>query len=283
MNVIHNMADNNNNEGVVFVSDLTLNEVLVKTSYFVQSNEPEDKNFQGRPAAYGTGFVVLYKGRKFFVTADHVAHVKDHELKKRTGENNVVGVHTYTREELSSQVILLSESFYAEKYNSKTGKCELVDVCVTQLTPEQLKIPFFTPEVELPERTIQKGEQMIIFPDDVFVQPCVEDTYYVCGHTRPHIKNGIFIEYEKAFKSNLKFMLKDGDHLLFNTDEVITDYEDWAGISGAPIMNQEGKCAGIVTSVNVGSMMVWGYTVETIMMLMDMAIRDKDGQNKKLD
>ena len=42
------------------------------------------------------------------------------------------------------------------------------------------------------------------------------------------------------------------------------------------IMNQEGKCAGIVTSVNVDSKMVWGYTVETIIMLMDMAIRDKE-------
>ena len=41
-------------------------------------------------------------------------------------------------------------------------------------------------------------------------------------------------------------------------------------------MNQEGKCAGIVTSVNVDSKMVWGYTVETITMLMDMAIRDKE-------
>ena len=268
------MADSNIINGVTFITGLTLNEVLVKTSYFVQSNKPGDKEFQGKPEAYGTGFMVLYKGRTFFVTADHVAHVKDHDLKKRTGENNVVGVHTYTRKELSAQVILLSESFFAENYNIKTGKCELVDVCVTQLTPEQLYVPFFTPEVEIPERIIQKGEQMIIFPDDIFAQPCKEDTYYVCGHTRPHIKNGIFIEYEKAFKSNLKFMLRDGDHLLFNTEEVITDYEDWAGISGAPIMNQEGKCAGIVTSVNVDSKMVWGYTVETITMLMESLLSD---------
>jgi hypothetical protein len=267
---------NTDSKGITYVTGLTLNEVLVKTSYFVQSNESGDKEFQDRPAAYGTGFMVLYKGQTFFVTADHVAHVKDHELKERSGENNVVGVHTYTRKELTAQVILLSESFYAEKYNIETGKCELVDVCVTPLTSKQSATPFFTPEIELPERTIHKGEQMLIIAEDGFVEPDKDDTYYVCGHTRPHIKNGIFIEYQKSFKSGLKFMLKDGDHLLFNTEDVITDYEDWAGISGAPILNQEGKCAGIITSVNVDSKMVWGYTVKTITMLMDMAIRDKE-------
>lgn len=115
------MADSNIINGVTFITGLTLNEVLVKTSYFVQANKPGDKEFQDKPAAYGTGFMVLYKGRTFFVTADHVAHVKDHNLKKRTGENNVVGVHTYTRKDLSAQVILLSESFYAENYNIKSG------------------------------------------------------------------------------------------------------------------------------------------------------------------
>lgn len=59
------MADSNIINGVTFITGLTLNEVLVKTSYFVQSNKPGDKEFQGKPEAYGTGFMVLYKGRTF--------------------------------------------------------------------------------------------------------------------------------------------------------------------------------------------------------------------------
>lgn len=271
------MTEQSENTGVTYVTGVTLNEILVKTTYFVQSNKAGDKEFRGEPQAYGTGFMVLYKGRTFFVTADHIAHVKDHDVKQRTGEDNVVGVHTYAKRELSAQVILLLESFYAEKYNIKTGKSELVDVCVTPLTPEQKATPFFTPTIELPERIIEKGEQMLIIAEDGFSEPNENDTYYVCGHTRPHIKNGVFIEYEKAFKNNLKFRLRDDDHLLFNTEDIIMDYDDWAGISGAPIFNQEGKCAGIITSVNVGSKMVWGYTFETIKMLMGLAIADSEG------
>lgn len=271
------MTEQNENTGVTYETGLSLNEVLVKTTYFVQSNKAGDREFRGEPQAYGTGFMVLYKGRTFFVTADHIAHVKDHDLKQRTGEDNVVGVHTYTRKELSAQVIQLSETFYAEKYSIKTNKTELVDVCVTPLTPEQQATPFFTLTIDLPERTIEKGEQMLILSEDGFSEPNENDTYYVCGHTRPHIKNGIFIEYQKAFKGNLKFRLRDGDHLLFKTEDVITDYDEWAGISGAPIFNQEGKCAGIITSVNKDSKMVWGYAVETIIMLMDLAIAESKG------
>lgn len=256
-----------------YVTGLTLNEVLVKTSYFVQSNKPGDRLFQGCPEAYGTGFKVLYKGKTFFVTADHVAHVKDHDLNKRTGEDNVVGVHTYTRQELTAQVILLSGSFTADKIDFRTGKIDLVDVCVTLLTDEQ-KSTLCTPQIELPERTIEKGEQMIIVCEDGFVEPNVEDTYYVCGHTHPSIKNGIFIQYEKNFKNGLKYKLSDNEHLLFNTEDIIEDENDWRGISGAPIFNQEGKCVGILTSVNAGSKMVWGYSYKTIFMLMDMAIND---------
>jgi len=261
-----------------YVSGLTLNEVLVKTSYFVQSNKPDDKEFLREPEAYGTGFMVLYRGMTFFVTADHVAHVKDHDLEKRTGENNVVGVHTYTHHELTAQVILLSKSYFAEKYDLITGKIELVDVCVTPLTAEQKSILCFTPRIELPERTIQKGEQMLIICEDGFVEPSEEDTYFVCGHIHPNIKNGIFIVYQKAFKNGLKYKLSNNEHLLFNTSDIITDPDEWRGISGAPILNQDGKCVGVLTSVNDDSKMVWGYSFKTMFMLMDLAMNDSTSE-----
>lgn len=261
--------------GLQFETDVTLNEMLVKTSYFVQSNKSDDKIFQGEPEAYGTGFMVLWKENVFFVTADHIAHVKDHDLKMRTGEDNVVGVHTYIRHDLTSCVILLSNSFYAERYNVKTDEFERMDVCVTKLTREQTNIPFFTPEVIIPERKIQKGERMLIITEENFAEPNVDDTYYVCGHIHPKIKNGIYIEYQKAFKGGLKFKLQNGDNLLFNTEDVIVDDEEWRGVSGAPIINQDGKCVGIVTSVNEGSKMVWGCSVATIKLIIEMSLRTK--------
>lgn len=40
----------------------------------------------------GCGFVVQYKGYKFFITADHVIHGEHFEADERNVEDNVVGV-----------------------------------------------------------------------------------------------------------------------------------------------------------------------------------------------
>ena len=55
--------------------EVTLFEILVKTSYLIQITEPDNLE---NLVSFGSGFIVEYDENKFFVTADHNLHFDDY-------------------------------------------------------------------------------------------------------------------------------------------------------------------------------------------------------------
>lgn len=69
--------------------------------------------------------------------------------------------------------------------------------------------------------------------------------------------------------------------MLLNTTEDILDYDDWAGLSGSPVLNQEGKCIGVLCSVNEGTKSVFVKPFSKIRPLLDTIILQEEMNNKQ--
>ena len=83
---------------------------------------------------------------------------------------------------------------------------------------------------------------------------------------------GILLHRENTLKTDLKYVLESGDFFLLNTPEIIVDGDEWSGLSGSPVWGNDGKCIGVLCSVNVGTKSIWVMNYEKIKTIMDVAI-----------
>jgi hypothetical protein len=102
--------------------------------------------------------------------------------------------------------------------------------------------------------------------------PDKDDYYGFSGYIRSDVMENI-IKSEFVFHLNLTYQCtsKDGYHL-FKTEEQIRSYEDFAGTSGAPIINSKGQIVGLVSRVLPGTTSVFAFPIERCKMLMDVSI-----------
>lgn len=253
-------------------------EILVKTSYQTQITHPDDLTLDD-PVSYGSGFMVHYKGVPFFITADHNIHLDDYssEIPRRTGINYRTSIFTNFNPDIdtiSTIVTPLDEFYSMTRFNLKKPQdaFELIDVAICILKEINFKYPFLTGEVRFKDFTVPAGEVKFSLREESFGVPSKDETYIIFGMVRPAM-NGISLIRKGTVKENLKFIIKTGDYYLLNTPELITDYEDWAGLSGSPVFSSEGKCIGVLCSVNEDSNSVWVLPMDKIRFFMDHIIK----------
>lgn len=256
--------------------EFTLNEILVKTNYqIVMSTE---KSFQSVPIGFGSGFFLNYKGTLFFLTADHNIHIEDHEQNQRTGIDNFVSIlnNISDRETFTTMMTPIGGFYYMESFDISKEDLnpQLIDVAISLVDRTKFEAPFFTDEDIKDENEnpiVTPNEQKLEFLEEHIVNPQKSDKYFIYGKIRPQFK-GLFLHRTYTFKNNLQYVDKFGNYLLLNTQEDIIDYEDWAGLSGSPVINQEGKCIGVLCSVNVGTRSVFVKPFAIISPLLDTII-----------
>lgn len=254
---------------------ISLQEVLVKTSYQTQTTFHTDKLCEN-PFAFGSGFIVKYQNELFFVTADHTLHLDDYkvDINERTGKEYVVSVFTnYTPPEnfLSTVLTPLGGFYYMEHFNlEKPGDAVgLVDITLCKLKDINLQYPFLCDDVQFAK------QQKLTIPIECFSEPQTDKNYFVFGQIRTRIEEGIRVEREKTVKEYLRFNSKAGDYFLFNTPETITDMEEWKGLSGSPVISEDGDCVGVLCSVTGNSKSIWVMPIAKVKMLIEIAIQQE--------
>ncbi len=73
----------------------------------------------------------------------------------------------------------------------------------------------------------------------------------------------------------LRFISKAGDYFLFNTPETINDIEEWEGLSGSPVISEDGDCVGVLCSVYENSTSIWVMPISKVKMLIEIAIQQE--------
>lgn len=271
-------------------NEIPLCEVLVKTTYQTQITHESDKKCE-KPIGYGCGFMVRYKDTTFFITADHVVHPADYEDNKniRTGIDYVVSIFNNVKpkdEFLSTVITPLGGFYYMERFNliKPNELPELIDVSVCIMKEKHFQYPFLTDEVHFNGLTVSAGEKKFSIPEECFAAPKQDTMYFVYGKIRTHLK-GIIMHRQDTLKEGLKYMSNSGDYFLLNTPDFINDYEDWAGLSGSPVLSETGECIGVLCAVRENSNSIWVMPIEKVKMLMDIAISqeklDSQMQNSK--
>jgi hypothetical protein len=250
-------------------------EIIVKTTYQITiSKEP---TFTSKPIAWGAGFFVHYKSNIFFITADHNIHIEDHKLNERTGIDNYVGVlnNISDRNALSSVITPIGGFYYMERFDISKEDLEpqLIDVAISMVTNKTFEAPFLTDEniKDTDGSLVSPNEQKLEFLEEHIVDPTKTDNYFIYGKIKPHFK-GLMLHRSQTFKNNLKYEGAYEDYILLSTRELISDYEDWAGLSGSPVLNQDGKCVGVLCSVTEGTTSVFVKPFSKIKILLDTII-----------
>jgi hypothetical protein len=257
---------------MIIEKQFDLREILVKTNYQLVIHK--EKDFKTLPVAYGSGFFLNYQDNLFFLTADHNIHYNDHQENERLGVDNYVGIlnNISNPEELSTVITPVGGFYFMEKYNISEPDLgyELFDVAISMVDRRKFEAPFLTDEKlveETGEIIVSPQEPKYEFLEEHIAEPNEEHSYYVYGRIKPEIK-GIILHRVGTFKSNLKFIRKAGQYLLLQTEDIITDYDDWAGLSGSAVINQEGKCIGVLCSVIENTKSIFVKPFEKILPLL---------------
>ena len=259
--------------------DLNLLDFLAKTHYFIQIVKPEKPE---KPIAFGSGFFIEYNSHHFFLTADHNIHIEDHKLNERTGIDNNVEIfnNISDKENFRTIVTPIGGFYYMEKFDiiKPNDAPELFDVALSLIDIKKLQAPFLTDDNIVSsngEQLVTPGEPKLMFTEILLVEPTLVDKYFVFGKIRPYFQ-GLFLHRKFTLKENITFIGEFGDYLLFNSDAEIRDYDDWAGLSGSPMVNQNGECVGVLCSIIENSKSLWVKPLSKIKPLLDIAILQKD-------
>jgi len=252
-------------------------EIQVKTTYQIVISR--EKSFQSAPIAFGSGFFLNYKDSLFFITADHNIHIEDHKLNERIGKDNFLSILNNISDKNTFTTLLtpIGGFYYMESFDISKEDLnpQLIDVAISLVDRTKFKAPFFTDE-DIRDKEgniiVAPNEQKFDFLEEHIINtPSREDSYYIYGRIKPQFK-GLFLHRELIFKKDLKYIDKYGRYLLLNTKKRIIDYEDWAGLSGSPVLNQEGKCLGVLCSIIEGTKSVFVKPFAEIIPLLDMIL-----------
>jgi hypothetical protein len=229
-----------------------------------------------QPIQYGSGCLVSYKGKLLVLSVNHVTRLK--------------GIETYALIETGLPTKEGQTPFYSTGglvYFDKFRGLNIDTKDISQITFEEeepLDITFTSvkadillmqKEFEYEGEKITAG-QKVILNLDLADDPKSEHYFGFFGHIKHDIFDNQIIKSEVTFKLDLSFQstTKDRFHL-FHANEIIKSKKDYAGTSGAPILNQEGQLVGLACSIIVGTKSVFAFPINYCKQLIDISIDSK--------
>ena len=226
----------------------------------------------------GCGFVVQYKGYKFFITADHVIHGEHFEADERNVEDNVVGVLQCKNdmECYASLVVPLGGIYDFTKYQIPKSKDdlvfpELVDVAFCKVDEELEACVTIELRIEN-EIIVSAGEPKGFITTELFLEhPSKDELYVITGTILKVHQNGIRFSPLNAVYCGLKYIETENNLFHLKYPQII-DYQQWAGLSGSPVFNNEGKLLGMLLRVEDGGHAVWIKPISEIVKLLDYSL-----------
>lgn len=240
------------------------------------------------PQSVGSGFMLDYKGLTFFVTADHVVNTHDNGVRKI--KDNMIAISTnipvIEDERLQTMMIPIGGFYFFDQLKVDVDKgtidnMPLFDAAFSILQDWQINTECITCEVKIEGANVSIGEKKIHIKDTDIISANNEDVYSVFGRVRfslVEINGTVVLNSQQTFKTGLKLVGEDDSqnyYILQYPDEVI--YEDWAGLSGSAVLNQDGKLIGIACSVSTsGNRWVWVKKIQRVLPLMDAAILENN-------
>ena len=161
----------------------------------------------------------------------------------------------------------------------------LFDAAFSMLHEWQINTECITCEVKIEGANVPAGEKKIHLKEADIIEANKEDIYSVFGRVKfsfSKLGNIKVLNSQQTFKSNLKLEGEDSTqnyYILQSPDPVI--YEEWAGLSGSAVLNQDGKLIGILCAgVTSGKRLIYVKKIQRLLPLMDAAMQNEQLQDE---
>lgn len=211
----------------------------------------------------GSGFFFLYKEKVILVTADHVCHPFDHvpgRSQRAFEDKNVALVNNWVeKNENGVDMPILTpvggfyyfDQFKVDVDNGIVDDFKPFDATFSILGKDRFQKPFKNEGIRvLNGPTVPVGLDMIPIPTEAIVEPYNDDRYICYGHTNFRLADdSMHLKWDTTIHEDMKYCCDRGDYYVLTTAEHIKN-EEWEGISGAPVLNQQGGLLGLLCGGN---------------------------------
>ncbi|MFS2185579.1 hypothetical protein ACCC92_02835 [Mucilaginibacter sp. Mucisp84] len=198
------------------------------------------------PCDFGTGCIVLYKGRSFFLSVSHVTKKGlDVYIEPNQPHDGKTSPIIPIGEILSYSYFVADEDLDADALiTAIESGGEEIDFSVAEI-----KEPFDLLQNDIDFQSFQVAGGNKIFPmlEDLD-EPDHESQYGFFGYINQDM-NGIFLQRLPEIKAPLTYHRFDGNFYIFKARKPIKSREEYAGLSGAPIFNYQGRLVGLACAV----------------------------------
>lgn len=227
-----------------------------------------------KPIGFGSAFIVNYLNRKFFIS---VSHVTNHEGLTTFLETNIpfdpkdgpiiksVGGICYF-DLLNTTGIKTSEEF--EKL-LKTGKRKHHDICFAEIKDDD--IPLLQPAMDFGVFSVPFSKKIILDLDYVAL-PDNAERYGFYGKINPTYF-GKTLMMTPTLKHSLTYYRSDEDFHIFYAPKTIKSKKEYAGCSGAPVLDSQQRLVAVACAVTPGSKWIYGFPIKKCKELLDYALQ----------
>lgn len=258
---------------------MTLMEYFWKASHQIVMLTPDKPSNEADIEGWGSGFILEYKGRKFFITCDHNLHMLDDFANGERSEEDfqiaIIANHKDSQNPISTGFVTISGFYYFDCFDLNTPEImDLKDVAFAQITGS-FPLPLLTNQLTDYDGSIivKAGELKLFIEEDAISEAEEGKDYVVTGCICNKIVDGIRMERRTTFREGIRYTGRThmGSFIVFENPDII-NVEEWEGLSGSPIFDEDGKLVGMVNEVVNGDREIYVTPINHILRFIDYAI-----------
>lgn len=276
-------------------NQMSLLELLTRTRLQIFTYKQGTMMKKAYPNGAGSGFFFLHKDKVILVTADHVCHPFDHEpgRTQRVFEDKDVALvnNWIEKDENGVDMPILTpvggfyyfDQFKVDIDKGLVGDFKPFDATFAILGEDRFQKPFKNEGIRvLNGLTVPAGLDMIPIPTDAVIEPNGTDKYLCYGHTQFGLADdGVHLKWKTTIHEDMKYLCDCGDYYVLTPAEPIKN-EEWEGISGAPVLNQEGGLLGILCGGNPKENVIFVMKMKAVLSLIDSTLSIEEIEAQKI-
>lgn len=229
-------------------------------------------NKESEPISFGSGCIINYKNKFFWLSVSHVADVEGCSVTIESYIDNkpvllpIGDIYTF-------DFFKIADGETIKSLEELFGGGKRLDICFAELKQE---IPLCQKKIDFGDFKVEEGYKTILYVD-YSVELTDENRYGFFGRTR-HKYTGVSyntvpeLYMENSFHFGLKYSSSNQYVDRFLMPKTISDVEAFKGCSGAPILDQNGCLVGLVCSVYSNTKVVCGFPIKECLKLIDTVI-----------